>query len=121
MYDRIYAIYDLRAQQFAGPPFFSPNDAVAARSFGDVVRAGGNAVSQYPDDHVLVCICGIEETVPGDFGVFDGSDGNGTVLHCGTRDCVISARAVLDGDEARQRLRARALAEDVGEPELSLG
>lgn len=54
MYDRLYAIYDVVAGHFAGPVFCCPNNAAAARSFGDIVRSPGSQVNQYPSDFVLL-------------------------------------------------------------------
>jgi hypothetical protein len=55
MFDRIYGIYDLKAEHVIGSLVFFPADAAACRMFSEVVRAEGTDVNKYPDDYVFVC------------------------------------------------------------------
>jgi len=58
MVERIYAIYDKQAQQILkGQVSFVlmfPNDAVARRTFTEVVMDKSTPMAKYPDDYVLL-------------------------------------------------------------------
>jgi len=58
MVERIYAIYDKQAQQILkGQVAFVlmfPNDAVARRTFTEVVMDKSTPMAKYPDDYVLL-------------------------------------------------------------------
>lgn len=55
MFDRIYGIYDLKAERVIGPLMFFPSDPAACRMFGDVVRSENTEVHAHPDDYALCC------------------------------------------------------------------
>lgn len=48
----VFSIYDTAATVFA-QPFFAPSEAVAVRSFKDLVNGSDNKVAQHPEDYVL--------------------------------------------------------------------
>ena len=49
---RIFAVYDLKAQDF-GQPFFNQNTATALRAFADLANDPNTTVYKYPDDFTL--------------------------------------------------------------------
>lgn len=55
MYDRIYGVYDYKAESVVGPLLLFGADAAACRMFIDVVNAPGSQVSAHPGDFALVC------------------------------------------------------------------
>lgn len=55
MIKRIYSVRDCKVGSFA-PPCLFENDAVASRSFGDMVVSDKGLVGAHPEDFALYCI-----------------------------------------------------------------
>lgn len=51
----IFSVFDSKAEAFL-PPFFSPNRAVAIRSFTRAVQQEGSDFNLYAGDYTLFCI-----------------------------------------------------------------
>jgi hypothetical protein len=83
----IYAIYDTRAAEIIGSILqLHKHDAVAIRSFAEVVTTKGTSINSSPDDYQLIRL-----------GTLDTEDGQLTDLG---NDVVITARTVLSAQEA---------------------
>lgn len=52
MKGNLYSIKDTKLGKF-GMPFTAPNDDIAKRSLTSTIRAGGNNISEYPEDFQL--------------------------------------------------------------------
>lgn len=80
--DKIFSIYDEKAQVF-NTPFVGSNEAVAVRSFADICLDGTNMVSKYPGDFKLYYV-----------GNFDAVKGTITALD--VPEFVVSAMQVVN-------------------------
>ena len=81
-----YAIFDKKALSFA-TPFFAPRDAVAVRSFEDLVRDKRSLVSQHPEDFALHLVGSFEPETgritphsEGSFLIMDGLNAYSSIL-----------------------------------------
>ena len=81
-----YAIFDKKALSFA-TPFFAARDAVAVRSFEDLVRDTRSLVSQHPEDFALHLVGSFEPETgcltphpEGSFLILDGLNAYSCVL-----------------------------------------
>ena len=51
----VYSVHDAKTNVYSAP-FFSQNDNVARRQFGDLAKDGQTLISKHPDDFNLVRI-----------------------------------------------------------------
>lgn len=67
MFDRIYAVYDLKSEALAGRMLhLSPADGAACRDFTDLLlRSPDTAIGQHPEDYNLVCLGHFERAEDG--------------------------------------------------------
>lgn len=52
MKTKVFALFDLKAAVY-GTPFFMQNDAMAIRSFSDLVNDNQTMVNRHPEDFIL--------------------------------------------------------------------
>lgn len=98
MVERIYGVYDLKAERVLNDVLFIfPNDAAASRMFVDSVRNPESTLAKHPEDFVLVS-----------FGEFGADELSGrAVLVSNVRALldapILSALAVIQMDEEAKR------------------
>lgn len=55
MWQRLYGVYDRKANDLVGPLMLFPSDGAAVRSLEDILVGGKSILTAHPDDYVLRC------------------------------------------------------------------
>lgn len=99
MYDRLYGVYDYKAERVEGPLLPFPSDASACRMFVDLVHSQGTAIAAHPGDYAL-CM----------FGTFVRLESGRLVVvpsvDLPTDVPILTGQAVVDADAAAARAQA---------------
>lgn len=101
MYEKIYGIYDFKAEQVIGPLMFFPSDPAACRMFTDVCRDPKGQVYAHPEDYALVW-----------FGTLIRRDNLGSTIEPVERPLavpILSGLQVVAVDNAREAQRQEQL------------
>lgn len=56
MKQKLYSVYDIKAECPVGVIQWFTNDAAATRMFEAVIRTPGSMISEHPEDFVLLCL-----------------------------------------------------------------
>lgn len=100
MFDRLYAVYDVKAEGLAGPQLFTtPTDGVAGRSFIELLKTPGTVMHQHPQDFNLICLGVVKPDEHGRLSVLP-EDGTGVLY--GRARVVLLGRDVVNAENNRQ-------------------